>query len=851
LATLIGLGFVSAALLHLEITLTKIFSVVLWYHFGFLAIGMALLGFAVAGVYLTHRPEKLTATEAPRSLGRFSLYATAGIFFGFLLLTHSQFDTFSIVREKREALFLVYCLEAALPFFLLGLVVAGTLSAYPERVGSLYAANLTGSAIGCLTAVAALNHLTGQQSAMVAAVLAGAGALAYGVPAGRLALARNLVLAALVGLVGLTRADTLFRLLPQPSKIFANVPPVAVEVSDWSSLSKVDIVNVGDTHQGLWGISKAWDRDPWFVERRKAKRSLYPPRKGILIDEWAITSMLNPEGPISPENPKLTFLKYLPAGAVHRIKKNADVVCIGAGGGLDLVTALYYGQKRAVGVEINRLIVEAVRGERYPEKDYAGFSGGLCKDSRVQMEVAEGRHFLERSTDRFDIVQLSGVDTHSATEAGAFSLAENFLYTVEAFKTYLERLKPGGVVTLTRWMLLRKGNVPTSSLRLFVLAWEGLRAAGVEDPAPNIYFFRSGLFTVILLKMEPFSPEEIRTLDGLLEAMLYDPLYRPGHPSTGRIALRDLDTGHEVTIEDVYSRYKEASRKGPAAARAFLASYPFDVSAPTDDRPFFFEHYRFSQLGSEETLFNPLGGLSSHATLALLFLFVVAAGFLFVFLPARALASGGVTASVRRQVGLYFGAIGLAYLLVEIPLSQQFILFLGQPVYALTVILFSLLVFSGIGSWFAGRLPRPGPRPVMVATAVVAALTVLYCFGLTPVLRALLGMPLPLRVAVSVGLLAPLGFLMGFPFPLGIRLLSAGHHGSAVPWAWAMNGYASVLSAVGAVILGITLGFDAALFFAAALYLAAGVLSRMIQPPGASVGQSAPTDTGVTPPPAP
>jgi len=686
---------------------------------------------------------------------------------------------------------------------------------------------------------------------MVAVLLAGTGALAYGVPAGRLALVRNVVLTVALGFVGLRYAETLFRLLPQPSKIFASVPPALVEVSDWSSLAKVDIIHVHDTHQGLWGISKAWDRDPWFVEHRKAGRSPYPPRKGILIDEWAITSMLNPEGPFSPENPKLKFLEYLPAGAVHRIKQNGDVVCIGSGGGLDLVTALYYGQKRAVGVEINRLIVEAVRGDRYPDRDYATFSGGLCRDARVQMEIGEGRHFLERTTDRFDVVQLSGVDTHSATEAGAFSLAENYLYTVEAFHTYLTRLKPGGVVTLTRWMLLREGNVPTSSLRLFVLAWEGLRAAGVEDPASNIYFFRSGLFTVILLKMEPFSPEEIRTLDALLDEMLYDPLYRPGRPSTGTIALRDLDRGTEVTLRDVYSEYRDACRKGPEATRAFLASYPFDVSAPTDDRPFFFEHYRFRQLGRRQTLFNPLGGLSSHATLALLFLFVVAAGFLFVFLPARALTAGGVTASMRRRVGLYFGAIGLAYLLVEIPLSQQFILFLGQPVHALTVILFSLLVFSGIGSWLAGRIRRPGPVPVTAATVFVAALTVFYCFELAHVLRALLGLSLPLRVAVSVGLLAPLGLLMGLPFPLGIRLLSAGARGGAVPWAWAINGYASVLSAVGAVILGITLGFDAALYAAAALYLLAGVLAWTIRSGGDPVPEPVEDDPDVDPVPVP
>jgi spermine/spermidine synthase len=844
-STLIGLALLSAALLHLEIALTKIFSVVLWYHFGFLAIGIALLGFAAAGVFLTGRTHVLAPSRVHRTLACYAWYATGGIFLGFLLLTHSQFDTFAIIQERREAFFLMYCLEAAVPFFLLGMAIAAPLTAFPERIGVLYAANLVGSALGCLTAVVALNHLTGQQAVMASLGLAGVGAVFMALPAGLFALSRNVVTAAILLFLGFHHGEALFRLLPQPSKMIDDLPPGAVEVSDWSSLSKIDIIKTYGSHQGLWGISKAWDQDPVFQEAAKTGQSPYPPRKGILIDEWAITSVLNPLGPISPENPRLKFLEYLPAGTVHRLRTRGSVVCIGAGGGLDVATALYFGQRRVVGIEINRLIVEAVKGERYPERNYATFSGQLYHDPRVQIEIAEGRHVLERTEETFDVVQLSGVDTHSATEAGAFTLAENYLYTVEAFQTYLKRLKPDGVLTLTRWMLLRGGHTPTASLRLFVLAWEGLRAAGIEDPSSHIYFFRSGLFTVILIKKTPFTPDAIHTLDKLLETYLYDPLYRPDRPSDGTLTLRILNRSEGITIPDVYNGYRQAALQGPEAVRRFLAEQPYDVSAPTDDRPFFFELYRFSHLLDRDTMLNTLGGLSSHATLALLFLGALIAGYLFLFVPARRLAACGVAGPVRIRTGLFFGAIGLAYLLVEIPLSQQFILFLGQPAYALTVILFTLLIFSGAGSAVAGRWCRIRPHPVVIAALLIAAGTVAGSLVLAPVLRDALHLSLPLRVALTVAFLAPLGFLMGFPFTLGIRLITSSGHREVIPWAWAMNGYGSVLAAVGSVILGITLGFRFALWTAAALYVLAAVMAVTLRVPGHEPGTES-ADHGVS-----
>lgn len=817
--TVLGLALTSAAVLHYEITLTKVFSIVLWYHFGFLAIGAALLGFAAAGVWVARKPLPEDPVAIERVLARRSVIGAVGILLGFLLLTHSQFDTFSMIREKREVFLLVYLAETAMPFFFLGLCVVSVLSAYTASVGKVYASNLIGSAAGCVTAVVALNHLTGQESVVASFALASGGAILISMRAGIVRAAGAVVVLGGLCVLAWTYGGTAFRLLPIKSKMLASVAPERVEVSDWSSLSKVDIMSLDPTHQGLWGLSNTWKRDPAVRAAAKEKRSPIPERKGILIDEWAITSVLDPAGPFTLDNPKLFLLKYLPAGAVHRIRTGGDIVCIGAGGGLDVATALSFGQKHVTAVEINPLIVDAMTGKRYADRDYVGFSGGLYKRPDVTAVAAEGRHYLERAEKKYDIVQLSGVDTHSATEAGSFALAENFLYTVEAFRTYFEHLKPGGILTLTRWMLL-KGDKPTSSLRLFALACEALQQHGIDNPAEHIYFFRSSIFTVMLVALEPFSQEDEARLDALLEEQRFQPLFRPREPVVETIAIRDETGKPKVEFPNYYRQYLAAAVAGADAKAAFLRDYPFDVSAPTDDRPFFFEHYRFRDIVRERSFLNPLGGLSSHATLALLLVIAILSGYLFVVHGARKVAG-----RTPVRIGLVFAAIGVAYFFVEIPLIQHFVLFLGQPSYALTVVILCLLTSSGVGSFVAGRIPERFAGRVLCIAALGAAGTAWIAATFLPTLfDTLLYLSIEWRIAVAVGALAPLGFVMGFPFPTAIRLISGGD----TAWAWAMNGYGSVVATVGSMIIGIAMGFSTVMLIAITLYTATGLLGPVL-----------------------
>ncbi|HKX46036.1 MAG TPA: hypothetical protein VJP77_04990, partial [Planctomycetota bacterium] len=569
-----------------------------------------------------------------------------------------------------------------------------------------------------------------------------------------------------------------------------------VEFTEWTSLSRVDAFTWPGSAPpwGLWGLSPAWSGPK-------------PRQKGITIDTWAMTNVLEWDR----SGPPPEIVEYLPASLVHRIVDAPEVLIVGAGGGMDLLTAERFGASRIVGVEINPSIVRAVR-ERFLD-----FQGGLYDPARsphVELHVAEGRHFLERETRRFDVVQLSGVDTASTTQAGAFALSENFLYTVEAFDTYLARTKDDGFVTLTRWVLPDPATGhPRETLRLFALAWGALerardRGEDVPDVAGSVYLIDSQGFSVVVFGRRPFTDEQLATLDATRDALRARSLYHPRDPSP---------LPHPTTGEPLPVNWYEAFAAAPDKGR-FLADYSYDVAPPRDNRPFFFEVSRFRNLLDRESLLNPLGGLTAHAIVIGLLALLGAAALLFVVLPLvrlRGELRGGVGGGARAPVLVYFGCLGLGFILVEVVLTQQFNLYLGNPLYALAVVLFSVLVFSGVGSALSSRVGEPRR-----ALAVVVALAALYPWLLDPVFDATLGLPTGGRIAVSVALLAPLALAMGMPFPLGLSRIAA-EDSRLTAWAWGVNGYTSVVGSALTILLSLALGFRAVVWIGALVYLLA------------------------------
>jgi hypothetical protein len=858
---LAALFLVSCGLLLFEVALTKIFSIILWYHFGFLVISIALLGFATSGVWLALRPEVLERGSALLvRLSGWSAFATTIVLW---LVIHTEVDAFSVIADRNEGGLVFQILALLVPFFFLGATISATLTLHRESAGTVYAANLIGSGAGCAAAIVVFDalHESAPDAVLVAAALMAVGGVLYaaasggkgiGVPVAALVLlalafawdgrpaALHLAAPKSKPLHHVERFDREQRPeaveLPDGStavltdyEVVGDVvryltpygewkevaladlpfdaegrvvkrPASLIEFTEWTSLSRVDAFTWPATAGpwGLWGLSSAWEGP-------------YPHQKGITIDSWAMTNVMKWGGGDrgEPGEPP-EILEYLPASLVHRVRPNAEILCIGAGGGMDLLTAKRFGAERIVGVEINPGVVRAARS-------VIDFQGGLYDPERhpeVTVHVAEGRHFLERDPDRYDVVQLSGVDTASTTQAGAFSLSENFLYTREAFRTYIEHTRENGLVTLTRWILPDSQGYPRNTLRLFVLAWSALADLGVERPGDHVFLVESNGFSVILFGREPFTDAELDTLDAVCVEKQFRPLYHPRRPS---------EFLHPITREPSQNHYDAFA--AAEDKEAFLDAYPYDVAPPTDDRPFFFETSRFRHLLRKESFFNPLGGVTAHGILALLLALLACVAWVFVITPLRKLGAGH-GGRMTPLVG-YFGALGLGFILVEVVLAQKFILYLGNPLYSLAVVLFSVLIFSGVGSAFSSRVGEPRR-----ALGVVVVLALVYPFLCDVLFDATLSLATPVRIAIAVVLLAPLALAMGMPFALGLRRIAPGSS-ALTAWAWGINGYTSVIGSVLTVVLSIALGFNAVVWIGALVYafawLAAPKLARVVE----------------------
>ena len=776
------LGLFSSAILASEIALTRIFSVVFWYHFGFLILSTSLLGFALGGLLIRLWGDRLRHLDPDRLIAA-SVTAGGGLLvLSLFVITHNHFSPLFINQSFRElAKLVVTSLALVPPFTVMGGAVLYMLQQWPRQVGRLYAANLLGSGLGCLLVLWLMDWTGGLNACLLAAASMPLMAAVYIAPGNRKA-ALAVAGVGLALLLTIPKAAGLFPLeTPSGKPAGLIINRYAVIFNDWTSLSKVDIVRADIYHSqgyGLWGLSPKND-------------ARLPERLGAVIDYWAYTTIIRHKD----EPGYYDFFHYLPMYMAYKLVERPKTLIIGAGGGMDVRAALISGAERVDAVEINPSIVRVMTGE------LADYSGDIYRQPGVEIHLAEGRSFVESSEEVYDLIQLSGVDTYSATQAGAFTLSENFLYTKEAMAAYLDHLADHGLLTLTRWYMPSPEGLPRFSMRLFVLAVESLAALGYENPWENIVFFRSGAFTVILIKKSPFTDAELETIDAEVQKREYAFLFRP-----------DMDLDEEPSF---YGYVKTPDR------RQWLEDYPFNVSAPTDDSPFFFEHRKMRNICKFQAFLPTFSrGLDGQSILAILMIEMVLAALALLGLSYRLHKGRG-----RPAAWTYFAAIGLGFMLVEVTLSQRLILFLGHPAYALSVVMFAVLVFSGLGSLFSARLENR--FPAWAGLLAVAALLVVLAFGVPPLLRALIDRPLGLRMVTAVALMAPVAFLMGTAFPAAVRRLTeAGERELGLYWAW--NGVASVTASVLAVIVAMGTGFSMVLMIAAGCYVLAGAcLSRL------------------------
>jgi SAM-dependent methyltransferase len=782
-----GIAAAAAAVLMLEIGLTRIFSYTIWYHFAYLTISVALLGFGASGSVLAAWPR---LRERRGFLSGWAIAAQAGILLCLLVVDRVTLDPLAIASEPGQfARLLVYYLAVAVPFFAGGFLVAAPLQSYPTSVSRLYFWDLVGAGLACGVIVPLIWWLGTPTATALSTLALAFAAWAYAEPEIR---TRHTAVALAMSAVTLLFAGT-GSFTPAPTKFvskFLSAPGAELAYSRWTPINRVDVVSFDPLPRT--GSYIGWGISPRY-------RGTAPGYYMIGNDGDSCAVMYNWDGDFD----SIDFLDHHVLRVPYLLLDAPDVVAIGLGGGADVLNALNNGAASVVGVEINPMTVKAGR------EIFNDFNGDILNREDVEAVVAEGRSFLRSRDASYDLVEINSVDTLSALSTGAYVLSESFLYTADAVEDYLAHLKPGGIFAMAVGDIRTETEPPRHTLRLASIVRRALENRGVEEPARHVMVVGSGgglPFTHTLVKNEPFTAEQVQTVARYLYDESFDFWHRPDMQMQ-TLTARILTWDH-VTLDGFYRRHE------------------LNLQPTTDASPFFFNFYKWRTL-AKRTTYDMLGYDRTLATGQIVLVIMLLQSIVFaaalILLPLRRLPlqSGG---SARQRLALlgYFTALGTGFILLEISFIQRFVLFLGYPTYSLTVVMLSLLVSTGLGSLLTERVQDGFAAALPPRLAMLLVLGLGYLLGTPVVFDALLGAPLALRVGVSIALLVPLGLVLGSFFPLGVRMAERVNP-RLVPWAWAVNGCATVIGTLLAVMAGMTTSFTVVALGAMAIYTA-GVL---------------------------
>jgi spermidine synthase len=775
---LAGIALSSFAALLLELSLTRLFSVILFYHFAFLAISIALLGLGAGGVF-AHLGKRMLSRFGLRKLVTTLCIVNALVIPIVLEIVLHLPVSLDLTRGNFLRLSAIY-LASSVPFFITGLEFSIIFARHSAHISRLYGADLFGGAVACLGIVPLLNEVGGPNTILFTAVIAAIAAIVWAptIIARRSAAALSAALALLIvanysgRLIDVVYAKGVLR------------DRSLVEFARWNAISRVEVDQIEDA-------------------------------KAIVIDADANTYIMNADpakwhGSVWQKN-----LMAAPPAIANILRPHGDYAIIGPGGGVDVLRAVANGSPSITGIEINPIIADTIMRGRY-----ADYSYHLYLRPEVHMHVTDGRSFIRNAKQQFDVVQMTLVDTWASTAAGAFALSENSLYTVEAFREYFDHLKPDGMIAITRWEFQR----PREALRVVSVAMEALHRLGVKNPAKNFIVVsegdldEDGIPVAVLAKKSAFTPQEEQAVqEHLASNPILDAQYLPSlHP--------DNPFSQLIAGNDPY---------------AFARQYAYNVAPVNDNAPFFFFTLKLGQVLNPQASHEGMDWKVNLGVAVLLMVLVISLIAVLAFLVIPLAVHGSRRNKHPLSGLLYFVAIGLGYIIVEITFIQRFVLFLGHPTYALTVVVFLLLLSSGAGS-LTSRKWLLDPAKLWQPLLLIVAFLLLYVLVLPQLLSSLAGLVFEAKLLVSAMLLAPLGFIMGMPFPTGLRTLTyfrialphsneLGAGQGPVEWAWALNAGASVLGSVTAILVAIQFGLNVTLLCGAAAYCLALLLTGTLQ----------------------
>ena len=795
--TYAGIFLFSFSSLAYEITLIRIFSISLWYHFAFMIISIAMLGIGASGTVLSLYPKIAGATLLPLSpstrgikgeaqkggdssfpyerIGIYGLLLGAGISLSYMLSNQIPFDPVRLAWERVQIFYIcLYYMILSIPFLFFGFCMASAFSMISEKSGLLYGSDLLGAGTGSIAILFLLSITPPEKAIIIIASLALLGAFIIG---------RRLIKIAALCLIALN-----FFLLTMPDLITPRVSPYkglqvalkfpgAEHIRTYNSpYSRIDTFK-SPAARFAPGLSLKY-LDP------------LPEQIGLSIDGGEINALTH-----AGDSHALKFLTYLPSALAYEIGKKDDVLILEPKGGLEVLLARYYNSKNIYKVDSNPLVIKVIHD------DFTEFSQGIYSQNTWS---GMGRSWLKKRDKKFDAIDIPLM---GASPGGFFGIAEDYRFTVEAFKEYLGHLKDNGILSIHLFIL----HPPRTELRLLNTIVLAMDEIGIADADKNIAAIRSWGTVSILAKKSPFSFDEIESVKKFCREKRFDLIYLPG------ITEQETNIFVQLPSNDYFVAFKNIL--DPGTRENFQRNYIFDISPVRDENPFFPYYLRLKNI---KTIYRTMGEkwqyfIEEGYLLPVVFIQALLLSIIFIFLPAVAKRRGDTQQKGSYTSLIYFALIGLGFMFVEITMIQKMILPLENPSYAVSVVLTSVLISSGTGSLLSHRFSLLRNRSILF---VISSLIIAYSLVIPAISDVISLHALSVKIAISFIVLIPLGFLMGIPFPLGIKSLGAGNP-SLIPWAWAVNGCFSVLAPILTIMLAIVIGFKAVLWMGGIAYFLA------------------------------
>lgn len=786
---LLSIFLLSACSLAYEILLMRLFSIIQWHHFAYMIISLALLGYGVSGSILSVFQQWLMPRFRAMYISAIVLFSVSSLLC-FLIAQAIPFNAEEMIWDIRQPFYLLLIfIVLSLPFFFAASAICLSFMVYKEQITKIYAMDMLGAGIGSIGVVLLL-YIVFPIEALVIITATGLVAAIWAIWELKQTSRRRLTVVMMI-LVALLWFITPFL---QP-----NISPYK-SLSQLLQISGTEIIAERSSPLGQLTVVKSTQIPLRHAPGLSLNASTEPlSQLGIFTDADNMTVITQ-----TPEHQsQLAYLDQVTWALPYHLKKPDNVLILGAGGGADVLQARYHSAGQIDAVELNPQLIELVKD------DYRAFAGNLYTQANVNIHIGEARDFISKNRFQYNLIQLALLD---ASNSGLYALNESYLYTTEALDSYLDSIRPGGYLAITRWIRIP----PREALKLFATAVHVLSAKGINNPEQHLVLIRSWQTSTLLVKNTIFTTDELKAVRQFCTERAFDIAYAP-----------DIKQ-HEINRYNVLRSaiFHHAAQAILGDERdAFLAQYKFNLEPATDDRPYFHQFFKWSVL-PEILELRGKGGLPllewGYLILVVTFFISILSSLLLILAPLNLLRHDHkqVSKVSRWQIVIYFFAVGFGFMFIEIAFIQRFIQFLHHPLFAIAVVLTAFLVFAGLGSHWSGRLleTRGDAKAITIAVMGIIISSVVYLLFLGQVFNLFSGIAIWGKIFITMGLIAPLAIFMGMPFPLALKNLSQ-HDKSLVPWAWGINGCASVISAVLATILAVHFGFTIVVVLALLLYL--------------------------------